>query len=116
MVLHLDHTSGTALDSTSNDTDGTEVISPDSDMDTTLKIDGADEFTGNDYIDMGDTTILDGKAAYTIEAWVNFNTLGAEYVIARKWYSGGQAFLFSIDSPNADELHMTARDSGGRHL
>mgnify|MGYP001026169937 CR=1 FL=1 len=70
MVQHLNETSGTHCDSTSNNNDG----SPQGGVtqDALGKIDGADGFDGsNDYVDCGnDVTLRGGPSGITIEAWI----------------------------------------------
>jgi hypothetical protein len=72
-VWHLNETSGTHYDSTSNNNDGT----PNGGVtqDAAGKIDGADEFDGSDdYIAVSDSAELRGMANVTIGLWVNLQT------------------------------------------
>ncbi len=72
-VWHLDETSGTIYDSTSNNNDGTEYIDPDSNLDTAGQINGGDLFDGSDYIDVDETdfkTLTEG----TISIWAKGTT------------------------------------------
>lgn len=101
--------SSATYDSTSNDTDGTKGTAGEP-TEVAGHIGDGQDFDGNDILGLGDTTILDGATAYTIEAWVNFTTLGVDDVIARKWAAGQQAYFFGIDNAQSDELQMAARD------
>ena len=78
-VWHLNETSSTHYDATSNNNDGT----PEGGLvqDTTGMIDGADEFDGaDDRINCGAGGSLDITSAITLEAWVN--TSGDEAILA----------------------------------
>jgi len=81
LVQHLEETSGTHYDSTSNNNDGTYYGSK---QDATGKIDGADEFDGvkggsvNDYVDIGTDSSLDvygPNQDFTIFLWVKRDNL-----------------------------------------
>ena len=73
MVQHLQETSGTHYDSTSNGKNGT--VFGDTNQNIEGKIDGADSFDGTgDYIDCGNNTIT-GNNSFTLEAWINTNTV-----------------------------------------
>ena len=80
MVQHLDETSAGGgsyddhLDSTSYDNDG-EVSG--ATMDSTGKLDGADEFDGSDEIEVLDDDTLDVTTGGTLEAWIYIPTLTA---------------------------------------
>ena len=68
IVQHLNETSGTHYDSTSNNNDGTNYGST---QDYSGKVDGANSFDGtNDYVDCGGDSSLDITDAVTVEAWV----------------------------------------------
>ena len=73
MVQHLDETSGTHYDSTSNDNDGSPVNSVD--QSASGKIDGADDFDGIDsYVHAFDANSLDLTVEGTLEAWVKMDS------------------------------------------
>ncbi len=75
IVQHLNETSGTHYDSTSNGNDGTNSGST---QDYSGQIDGANSFDGsNDYIGCGGDSSLDIGSAITIEAWVYRTAAGA---------------------------------------
>jgi cysteine-rich repeat protein len=70
MVHHLNETTGDHLDSTSFLNHGTPIIDPiGAQGSPNGKIDGADEFDGNDYVACGDDDSLDTTGSMTIEAW-----------------------------------------------
>lgn len=71
MVHHLKETSGTHLDSTSNDNDGTESGGVNQDVTGRSVLDGADSFDGiDDYVDCGTSSSLNITGEITLEAWV----------------------------------------------
>ncbi len=70
-VYHLDHTSGTALDTLGN-FDAEDGIDPDSNMDSPGIVGGADYFDGSDYLGTNPEWNVDG--AHTYCAWVKFST------------------------------------------
>ncbi|RLG39995.1 MAG: hypothetical protein DRO01_04730 [Thermoproteota archaeon] len=95
MVQHLEETSGTHFDSTSNNNDGT----PNGGMyqGASGQINGADSFDGsNDYIDCGNGESLDTAEAVTIEAWIKIDTFSDwEGIVSR---SGNDPFYqFTLD-------------------
>jgi len=73
MVQHLNETSGTHYDSTSNDNDGTEYIDLPGTQDSTGKIDGADEFDGDDDYVLDDFS--GGTTTFTLSAWIKPDVL-----------------------------------------
>jgi len=88
MVHHLNETSGTHYDSTSNNNDGTpynEVT-----QDALGKIDGGDSFDGsNDYISVADSSIIEIEAPATIAFWFNSTQSGATTILIEKDGSPG---------------------------
>ena len=70
MVQHLDETTGTHYDSTSNANDGTTVVV--TDQDATGFIEGGDEFDGiGDYVKVPNASSLQfGESSFTAEAWI----------------------------------------------
>ncbi|MFW9902105.1 MAG: DUF2341 domain-containing protein, partial [Candidatus Thorarchaeota archaeon] len=73
MVQHLEETSGSHFDSTSNNNDGT--ISGPVDQSAIGKIDGADGFSGtDDKVLFPQSTTLILKGPFTIEMWVKINS------------------------------------------
>ena len=115
MVQHLDETTGTHYDSTSNDNDGTQ--SGGVTQDATGQIDGADEFDGtNDYVDCGNTIVGNGEA--TFEAWVKPEHYGQ--VVGESYTGSGShnypwlQILFSTGGPKpTDNLRFQYRDDTG---
>jgi len=72
LVQHLEETSGIHVDSTSNDNDGTPQNNPNQDV--VGKIDGADDFDGNDDdVDLGNDVSLNIRDEVTVEAWINMS-------------------------------------------
>ena len=95
LVQHLEETSGTVYDSTSNDNDGTPVGVI---LDSVGKIDGADSFDGsNDYTTLTSSNNITGnnlqKATYS--AWVKFVSTPREYITALK-RSSSQSTLIAL--------------------
>jgi hypothetical protein len=83
MVHHLEETSGTVFDSTSNDNDGTYSGAL---QDSAGKIDGANGFDGDyDYVTIPhDTTLNLGTGPFTISAWVKYSNGNDDSDILRK--------------------------------
>jgi len=83
-VWHLNRVSGSVLDSTTNDNDGTNSGSI---RGVSGKIDDAFSFDGaDDYVEAPDSSSLDITAVVTIEAWVNPAEFTNEFPgIAGKW-------------------------------
>jgi len=77
-VWHMNHTSGDLYDSTTFGHHGTENIEPDSQMDTSGFVDGADFFGGDaDYIEIGTTDDLNITGSLTLSAWINMSADGS---------------------------------------
>jgi hypothetical protein len=75
-VWHLNESSGTLYDSTSNDLDGSQ--SGGVTYGTTGQVDGAVFFDGNDdRVSVSDDDLLDPPNDMTIEAWVKFDVLSS---------------------------------------
>ena len=118
MVQHLNETSGDHINSTSLSplNDGTPSIDPpEAQGSPNGKIDGADEFDGDDYVACGDDDSLDTTGSMTIEAWAySENGTGNSKRIASKdpigtkgkfifWKNGGGNLAFQVidnTSPN----------------
>jgi hypothetical protein len=105
MVQHLDETSGTHYDSTSNGNDGTAFNL--ASQNTTGKIDGADEFDATgDLIDVGIDASLDvfGPAQdFSIFLWVKRDTLQTAGFFS-SGSSGSNGIFFGSASANEDDL------------
>jgi len=67
MVQHLNESSGTLLDSTSNNNDGTNTGAT---YNTSSQIDGGYDFDGNDDINTGNDSSLNITSSITLEGWV----------------------------------------------
>ncbi|MBN2042345.1 MAG: DUF2341 domain-containing protein, partial [Candidatus Aenigmarchaeota archaeon] len=119
MVQHLNETSGTHYDSTSNDNDGTSVSTT---QDAEGKVDGANNFTGDtSYVDCGDDSTLDVVGDISIEGWFNADTFtGKDYfgLISKRDTYAGLDWEFYHDTFNAepDELRFTWRDASGAYI
>lgn len=99
MVQHLNETSGTHYDSTSYANDG----SPQGTLnqDAIGKVDGADEFDGNDdYIEVSDDESLHQSNAITVEAWVKVDVFGIWRTIGAKDKSGDSEWWFGFSNYN----------------
>ncbi|MBE3120784.1 MAG: DUF2341 domain-containing protein, partial [Thermoplasmata archaeon] len=74
MVQHLEESSGIITDSTSFHNNGTEYVSPDTNMNVTGKINGAIDFDGtDDYVTFGQPSSLNFQPAidvFTMSFWV----------------------------------------------
>jgi len=95
MVQHMQETSGIHYDSTSNDNDASEYISPDSNN-TSGKIAGADFFDtgGDDYLEVvGDLVTGDGTS---VSFWEYEMTIGTGYGCVYDDWSGGSGLLWQF--------------------
>ncbi|MBU3905932.1 DUF2341 domain-containing protein, partial [Patescibacteria group bacterium] len=83
MVQHMHHDwDATALDSTSNNNDGTNTNFYSATSSVTAQIDGAIDFDGaDDYVDVADADSLDATNV-TLSAWVKSDTVG-RYIVAK---------------------------------
>jgi hypothetical protein len=90
-VWHLNETTGTHFDATSNDNDGTQQNGVT--QDSSGKIDGADYFDGTnaEYISVSDSSSLDPPNDMTVEAWVKVDDLSSTT-------GSNQVFLYKIDT------------------
>jgi hypothetical protein len=83
MVQHLEESSATRYDSTSNGNNGTAyggIVKS-----AAGKIDGADVFDGiNDYIRVSDSPSLNPSSAITIELWMNLSSTGSYINLVNK--------------------------------
>ncbi len=90
MVQHLEETSGTHYDSTSNNNDGTPQNGVT--QNATGKIDGADDFDGtDDWVNCGEGSgSLDfGTGDFMVEAWVKTTETNTRHIIAKSGYIYG---------------------------
>ena len=55
----------------------------------------------NDYLDIGDVDILDGKTEFTISFWINFGALPGAYGASQKVISKGAAYEIAIHNINS---------------
>jgi hypothetical protein len=86
IVQHLNESSGTLYDSTSNDNDGTN--NGPATYNDSAKIDGGYDFDGDeDYIEVAHSTSLNFVDAITIEGWFYLSTLRQYNPLVRKGVS-----------------------------
>ena len=101
MVQHLEETSGTTVDSTIYGNNGTELISPDSNMDATGVIDGAIDFDGtDDYVSFGQPSSLDftpNVNEFTISLWLKTTDTSAA-IISKAYSSERQYYLYTTSA------------------
>ena len=123
MVQHLQETpigsAGDIVDSTSNNNDGTT-----SGMDTADQvpgqIDGSLDFDGgSDYLNIGDTTAIDGATSFTISIWTKLDSLTNDDSLVRKWSGGKQAYSLSLVNDadyNDDEFKILVNNDAQNAL
>jgi len=107
MVQHLNETSGTHYDGTSNNNDGSPSVTTQGSA--VGVIDGSDEFDGiNDYVDTPD--VFDAYNDFFVEAWFNADTIDAT---SRHIYADG----YSLDGSPFIRFHVVEKDiAEGRGL
>jgi hypothetical protein len=115
-VWHLNETSGTHYDATSNNNDG----SPQNGVvqNSQGRIDGADDFDGtNDYVNCGDSGSLDITTAITIEAWVYPNGTdhsGTDLNVVHKYANNDRSYvLYLNDDAGGDDWDFKLSTTGG---
>ena len=110
MVQHLEETSGTCTDSTTNHNDGT----PYSVQQNILgKIDGADEFkVDGSYIDCGNNLTFNTPSFITFESWIttNNNNLTTKILQKGDWDGHG----LGQDKWKGWQSHITLQDKGAK--
>ena len=115
MVQHLEETSGTHYDSTSNDNDGTPQGSLN--QNATGQIDGADDFDGSDdWVNCGEGsgTLDFGTGDFTLEAWVKTTETNTRHIVAKSGYIYGMAqYTLQI---NSGKLKATLHDGTNHNL
>jgi hypothetical protein len=67
----------------------------------------------SDYIDVQDTTTLDGNTAVTFSGWFYFDTLTADASLLRKWRAGAQAYIFNVDSSVNTAFQIAIKGANG---
>lgn len=102
MVQHLNETSGTHYDSTSNNNDST-TVSVTSQGTGTGQIDGADVFTPNQLVEGTssnfDSFLNTSSSTFTISAWINHDIQSWDTILST------QAFRFQVDG-SGDRLTL----------
>ncbi|MFC1570907.1 LamG domain-containing protein, partial [Candidatus Omnitrophota bacterium] len=111
-VWHLDETSGTVFDSTSNGNDSTAVSGVT--MDATGQINGADQFDGdNDYITRSYDDDFDfGSGSFTADVWVKRTVATNDgYIIDRR--RTGDSAGFRLRAYTINDVQFTVKDTSG---
>jgi hypothetical protein len=105
-VWHFNETSGTCYDSTGNNNYGTNY---NSNQNVTGKIDGANQFDGtNDWIQINDSSSLEGMQKLTVEAWIydTSNDANARGIVSKRVDSSSERsfslFLYTTRYINFD--------------
>jgi hypothetical protein len=115
-VWHLNESSGTLYDATSNDLDGTQTggvtYSSAGQIDDAVYFDGDD-----DEIYISDDVVLDPPNDMTIEAWVKITNLssvrGSTQNIVYREHSEGPWLSYELAIDTSDDFYMTWVNSGG---
>ena len=106
-VWHMEE--GNVVDSSGTVSDGTNNGTTN---DTSGIIGDERSFDGtDDWIDLGDTTNLDGATVCTLEAWIVADSMNGG-AIQRKWAGGGQSYFIGLRG--TDELQFVVRDGSGQ--
>ncbi len=106
-VWHMEE--GDVVDSSGTVSDGTNNGSTD---DTTGVVEDEREFNGSSqWIDLGDTTNLDGATVMTLEAWIDVDAWGGD-AIMRKWAGGGQSYFIGLSG--SDEIQFVVSDGSNQ--
>jgi hypothetical protein len=102
MVLHLRETSGTHFDSTSKNNDSV-AIDVTAQGTSAGRIDGADDFSGINNIDVADAASLDMGASdsFTVEAWVKTSNAGQQMIVSKEGTTGTAQYQLWTDAGNA---------------
>jgi hypothetical protein len=107
-VHHLDETSGTVYDSTSQNKDGTLYGTLNQDIQG--RIDGADSFDGiNDHFIL--PQVFSTQSQFTMEAWI-YPQIGARYFISQFIYSQGHGVFLQVGA-NPDHIEWYINSNSG---
>ena len=102
------------LDSTSNDNDG---IPNGNTLTASGKIDGAQDFDGNDYVESPDSSSLDLTSEVTLSAWIRpTSTSGYDRIVAKSHSSAGAPWtMYGLLFDNANHLRAEIASSGNQN-
>ncbi len=104
-------------DSTSNVIHATPVGSMTSADLVDGKVGKGIDFDGtDDYIDVGDVSILDGAVACTFEIILNRTSFTVDGAFIRKWAPGQQSFTFGQSMSSSAQLRMLINDTGAVNI
>ncbi|MBE3123082.1 MAG: DUF2341 domain-containing protein, partial [Thermoplasmata archaeon] len=99
MVQHLEESSGVITDSTSFHSNGTEYVSPDTNLNVTGKIDGAIHFDGtDDYVTFGQPSRLNFQPNinnFTVSFWVKTTDTSGAFLSKAGTASTRQYYLYT---------------------
>jgi hypothetical protein len=111
-LLYVEYTTTTDLhlDSTSNDNDG---IPNGNTLTASGKIDGAQDFDGNDYVESPDSASLDLTSQVTLSAWIRPTSTGSYDRIVGKSHSSAAApwTMYGLLFDNANHLRGEISES-----
>lgn len=109
LLMHLNESSGTIVDSSGEGNDGTYNGSL---YAQSGKLNGAIGFSPTDVITVPDDSTLRQTAAFTVSVWLDINALSSYQYIVNKWtYSGGSFRSWSLNTTN-NNLHWRASTAG----
>jgi len=104
MVQHLEESSGIITDSTSFHNNGTEYVSPDTNMNVSGKIDGAIDFDGtDDYVTFGQPSSLNFQPnihVFTVSFWVKTTDTSGAFLSKAGTASTRQYHLYTDPAAN----------------
>jgi hypothetical protein len=112
MVQHLNETSGTHYDSTSNNNDGTPYGGLN--QDATGQIDGADDFDGtDDYIKVNNAPSLNVQNKFTIELWAKRSSISNAYErLVMKYLTDGSQRAYGFFIYDDNKLGLVVSNNG----
>lgn len=111
MVQHLNESSGTHYDSTSNANNGTPSGGVSQGIST--KINGGDSFDGvNDYVNMGDVLDFDVNNAFSICSWLNNAATGGALVTKGQGGDSGHNGYVLDSSGGNNKARFMLREDG----
>jgi hypothetical protein len=102
MVQHLSETSGTHFDSTSRNNDSVAVAVT-TQGSAPGRINGADDFSGTNNIDVADAASLEMGASdsFTLEAWIKTSNAGQQMIVSKEALGGAPQYQLWTDAGSA---------------